>query len=129
MENWRLQAEALAGTKERTADRSLGPDDMLDAAEERRGRREAEELLRQAQVEYRRAESDWNALSEQVEEEIEANRERLEEATSAADRLYAANREMLDRVDQAVAERDEARAAYQSLLGERARREPSSHSI
>ena len=82
---------------------------------ERRLREDAEERLQSAEAEFRRAEADWNALSVQVEAEIESNRAQLEEATGTADRLYVVNRELLDRVELALSERDDAREECEAL--------------
>lgn len=121
-ENARLKAELEIVSNERfTRQQSGGPmtsqpgdatseDYMYRLQVEQRA--EAERVRRVAAEEkLANAETDWNLVSEQVEAEMEAKSKKLTEVTLMVEEYIAANRDLAVRLEQTMAERDEAYSA------------------
>eukprot|EP01041_Mallomonas_annulata_P005822 gene5822-11745_t len=77
--------------------------------EEQTLRLQAEERLLQAQLDFRKAESDWNQLSVQVEVEMETNRMKLLESVQTVEKLTKENTQLSTALEQVVTDRELAR--------------------
>ena len=98
VQNWQLKVEndkKSEKSRESTLySNSLQSNLEEELMDERSLRIEAEERLKQAETDYKKAELDWNTLSEQVEIEMKMNQDKLQESLDALEKLKEENKQL-----------------------------------